>query len=268
MVNPKFIKFLNKSIKKQLKKVINGEPVLTAVGSHIDQYEGFLSTLEAHFLRKAQEYDAHEFVHARVPINNQFFSFMDITVPVVNIKKNSVQGVATFFTEIPYPVNDTYILRPVGLSNKLVPHNSVVKFHTDPRRIIKEGMINSEAINVINNNRKLLKKLNGKRSCLISGLTSSYSCSLDITKYIPGMFTIVPYYNHSILIAKDAGISIESTLNEPRYLIKERYKGLLGVAESIANNPQVGEKVGNFYFDISMKINIPPILKQIKDSAT
>ncbi|UCG68742.1 MAG: hypothetical protein JSV09_13200 [Thermoplasmata archaeon] len=267
MVNQRFIKILNKSIKKQLKKVINGEPAINVVGSHVDQYEGFLATLEAHFLRKAQEYDPHEFVHARVPIKNQYFSYMDITVPVVNIKKNSVQGVATFFTEIPYPINETYILRRVGLSNKLVPHNLVFKYHTDPRKIIKEGLINSEAIKDINNDRKLIKKLKGNDSCLISCLGSDYSATINLAKYPPGMFTIVPYYNHSFLIAKDAGISLEATTNEPRYHIRDRYQALFGVAHCIARKPQVGETVGKFYLDISMRINLPPILEQIKNNA-
>jgi hypothetical protein len=267
MVNQRFIKILNKRIKKELKKVINGDPVITIVGSPEDQYRGFLSALEAHLLGKVQEYDAHEYVHARIPINNQYFSYMDITVPVVNIKKNSVQGVATFFTEVPNPINETYILRSVGLSNKLVPHNLVVNQHIEPKKIIKEGMIKSNAVNSINNDRKLLKNLKGNKACAISCLISSYSATINLTKYPPGMFTIVPYYNHSILIAKDAGRSLEATTNEPRYLLKNRYKALLGVAEYIAKKPQVGKKVGKFYLDISMQINIPPILEQIKNNA-
>ena len=267
MVNPRFIKFFNKRIKKELKKFKSGDPIISSVGSPEGYNQGLLKTLGAHLLRESMQYQAREYVHARIPTKNQYFSFMDITIPTVNVKKNSVQGVATFSTVIPYPVNETYILRPVGFSNELVPHKLVVESRTEPKKVIKEQMIKSGAINAINNDKKLLKKMKGKTICSISGLVSSYSCSIDISKYPPGMFTVVPFYNHSILIAKDAGISLESTINEPRYQLKDRFNALLGVSKYIAENPQAGEIKGRFYLDKSMLISIPPILENIEKQA-
>jgi hypothetical protein len=265
MVNPKFNKFLNKSIKKQLKKVISGDPIIRTAGSSEDQYKGLAQELEARFTAKTLEYQAHEYVHARIPLNNPYFSFMDFTTPVLNIKKKSIQGIATFNTVIPYPVNETYVLRSVGLSNKLIPHSLAIEMKIDPKRIIKEGMIQSKAIIAINKDKKLLKKLKGKTYCNVNtGISSGYVISIDLSKYPPGMFTVVPFYKHSILIAKDTGISLESCPNEPRYYFKDRYEALLGVAKYIAANPQVGITKGRFYLDKSMYISIHSILENIK----
>jgi hypothetical protein len=267
MVNPKFVKFLNKRLKKELKKVIAGDPIISTFGSSDDQYKGLAKQIEARLTAKSLEYQAHEFVHARIPVTNQYFSFMDFTTPVVNVRKSSIQGIATFNTVISYPINETYIFKPAGFAYQLVPHNLVIGRKLEPKRIVKEGMINSKAILAINKDKKLRKKLKGSYYFATGGLFSNYSSSIDLSKYTPGLFTIVPFYNHSILIAKDAGISLEACANEPRYKFKERYEALLGVAKYIAENPQKGVDKGRFYLDRSMYYSISLIIENIQKNA-
>lgn len=259
MVNPRYLKILNKTIKKELKKVIAGDPIITTIGSPESQYKGLIESL----ISSKLEYQAHEFVHAKIPVKNQLFSFIDLTTPVVNIKKSSLQGVATFNTVITYPINETYVLKLAGFSWKLVPHSLAIEKKVEPKKIIKGGMITSKAIMAINSNKKLCKKLKGNHSCSTGGMFSTYTCSIDVNKYPPGMFTIVPYHGHSILIAKDAGINIEACANEPRYHIKDRYEALAGVANYIATHPQTGEIKGKFYLDRSM-FAVIPIIENIK----
>lgn len=254
------MKYFKKRIMKDLKKVISGEPVLNTLGSSDDQSKGFLREFSSHVIPSNYRYEAKEFVHARIPVYDQNFSNVDVIVPVVNIGRKSIQGVATFGAVVPYPVDETY----VHLRFNLVPHSLAIERRVDPKRIVKGNMIRSKAINAINGDKKLIKKLNRKTRCAITGIGSSYICEIDTDKYPPGVFTVVPYYNHTVILAKDAGISVEACPNEPRYDLRKIYEALSGVGGYIAANPQQGKHVGKFYMDIPLNLLLPRLLKDIK----
>jgi hypothetical protein len=140
---------------KQLKGVITQEPFVNPVDPPVDQYKDFMDSIGAITAISPQEYQAHEFVHAKIQVNAQYFSFIDFTAPVVNFRNVSIHGIATFSTVIPYPIDETYVHKPVGFSNKLVPYRLAIERRMKPKRIIKEGMIVSKAVTAINNDKKL-----------------------------------------------------------------------------------------------------------------
>lgn len=267
MVSQKFVMNFNKHIGKELKNVLSGQVSVTPVGSSHDQHKGMGDDLKTYFIPfRTSEYQAQEHIYVRVPVKNQFFSYFDMVAPILNVKHYSVQGIATFVASIPYPVPETFVERMVGFSYKLVPHKLVVDQKEIPKKVIKENRITSNAINRINSDKKLCNKLSASSSCKIpsSHLKTAkiFRIKFDNLEYPAGMFTVVPFKGHSILIAKEAG-AYGAMADKPKYDFKDRYEAFAGVAQHIASNPQQGQKVGSFYMDTSLERIIPPLIQYL-----
>lgn len=268
MVTQKFVDNLNMHIGKELQNVLAGPVTINPIGSTADQFKGLGDELKTAIIpfRKSQ-YDAQEYLFVRIPVRNQFFSYFDMVTPILNVKHYSVQGVASFVTSIRYPVPDTFVERMVGLSYRLLPHKLVVEQKEKPKKVLKGNMITSNAVNSINSDKKLCNKLEGSSDCKIPTshfkTAQIYKIKFDNLEYPAGMFTIVPYHGHSILIAKEAG-DYGAMVDKPKYRIKERYEAFSGVAQYIASSPQAGEQVGKFYMDTPLNLILPPLLQYLK----
>jgi hypothetical protein len=236
------------------------------MGSTADKHKGLADDLKTRFipLRKS-EYEAEEYLFARFPVRGESFSFIDFTAPILNVKGKSVQGIASFVTSIPYPIPETYVQRMVGLKYRLVPHKMVVEQKIKPKQVIKENRITYHAVNNIHNDKKLCNKLQGSYDCKVQKpLSKSYfKIKMDPFEYPPGMFSIVPYYSHTIIIAKEAG-EYGASVDSPRYNFKERYEAFSGVAKQIATYPKKGEQVGKFYMDSTLEIVLLPLLEHLR----
>ncbi len=262
MVSQKFINNLTVLIKKQLKEIINGSIKIRAVGTPADQEP---SRLEFGNIR----YTPQEFLFARIPVIGPYITYIDFATPILNFRGKSVQGIASFVTTIPHPIAETYVERGVGLSTKLLPHKLVVEQGIKPKKVIKNKMITSQAINSINNDTRLRVKFLPSSSCKIDSDffgTDSFKINLDTFEYPPGMFTIVPYYGYSILITKEAG-KWGAEVNKPNYGFKERYDAFYGVAKYISSYPEEGELEGKLYMDSTLNIILPRLLKYIRNKS-
>lgn len=266
MVSQKFVHNLNLYAGKKLKNVLTGPLSIQPLGSAADKHKGLTDDLKTRLIPfRKSEYEAEEYLYARIPLRGEYFSFIDFATPILNVKGKSVQGIASFVTSIPYPVPETYVQRMVGLKYRLVPHKLVVEQNLKPKQVIKDNMIAFQAVNAIHTDKKLCNKLQGSYDCKVQKpLSKSYfKIKMDPFEYPPGMFTIVPYYGHSILIAKEAG-DYGASVDSPRYRFNERYEAFSGVAKQIAATPQKGEDVGKFYMDSTLEIVLPPILNHLK----
>jgi len=265
MVTKKFVDELIKTINKELKDILTTQPNIQMLGIPQDQYRGIRDDLKTAFipLRKSK-YDAQditEFLFARIPVNNPHFQFMDFITPVMNIKTESFQGVGTMITSVPYPVPETFVERCGWGHSSLLPHSLVVDQQLPQKTILKKNMITTKAVNAINADKKLRKRIPNNRSC--NG-PSNTSYKLVIEKdYPPGTFSIVPYKGHSVLIMKDTGSMFGILANHPIYLFKHYYEAFGGVADHLARFPEQGEEVGRFYMDSSLEHILPPLLSYL-----
>jgi len=259
---------LGSSLAKELSSNIVGSPQLRTTGSTADQYKGLGDELMTRFIPFAKsEYKAEQFLIATVQTNDPYLEYFDFVTPVVNVQGKSVQGVASFVAAIPYPVSDTFVLRMVGLSHKLVPHSLVVEQGMKPKQVLKGGKITSRAIQAINKDKLVNRALYSMGSCKVmdTGLSNKfYKVSFDHFKYPPGFFTIVPYKGFSLLIAKEAG-GFGAQVDSPSYNFKMRFTALAGVARYLATYPEEGEeKVGTFYLDSSLKAVLPGLVDMME----
>ena len=268
MVSQQFSNTIYSNITKDLKKVIAQSPEIRTLGSSEDQYKGLKESLKTKFTPfKSDSYEAQEYLFARIHVNDPNFQFFDFITPVLNIKEKSVQGIATFVTAIPHPVPETFVLRGIVLAPNLLPHSLLVDQGIKEKAILKQGMITSKAVNAINKDKKLRKRLRGAFYCQVrhSAISKKYfKLDFKVNNYPPGMFTVVPYHGHTILIAKDAGKNMDSYVNKPAYSFKHRYEAFSGVARYLASHPEQGEEEGVFYPDTSMSFVLGPLLEHLK----
>ncbi len=266
MVSQIFVDNLYKHIQKQLKDVLAGTPMIQPLGSTEDKYKGLGDSLKTAVIPfRKSTYQAEEYLHVRIPVRGQHFSFIDFATPILNVKEKSVQGIASYATSIPYPIPETYVQRMVGLKYRMLPHKLIVDQKMKPKKVLKGNMIKSNSVNSINADKKLCNKLQGSWECKVhKGLSKAYyKIEMDFLEYPPGMFTMVPYHGNTILMAKEAG-EYGARVNVPKYSFKDRYEAFLGVARNIASTPQTGEQVGKFYMDQTLDIILPPLLESLK----
>ena len=267
MVSRQFVEKLNEKIHEDLGDVMTEEPDIQIMGSGRDQYKGLGDELKTRFIPfRRSEYQAEEYLFARISVEAEAISFFDFITPVVNIKGKTVQGVSSFVTYVPYPIPETFVQRMVGLSYQMVPHELVVTQGMKPKHVIKQEMIESDAINGINADKDLSNKLRGSDSCKVADTGFSnkvYKAKMDAFNYPPGMFTIVPFKGNSILIAKEAG-EWGAKVDRPLYHFKERFEALAGVGSYVAYYPEEGEvDVGKFYMDSSLALVLSPLLEYL-----
>jgi hypothetical protein len=237
------------------------------MGTPSDQHKGMGDDLKTSLIPfRKSEYQAQEYLFIRIPVRDEHFSFFDFTTPILNIKGKSIQGVASYVTSIPYPIPETFVERQVGLSYRLLPHRLIVEQKNKPKHVIKKNMITTRSVNAINTDKQLCNYLEGNYSCKVDAGSFSkkiYKIKINILEYPPGMFTLIPYHGHTIMIAKEAG-TWGSVADKPGYAFGERYNAFSGVAKKIASAPEVREPIGKFYMDSTLDILLPPMLEYIK----
>jgi len=265
-----FLGELMNDVNKELGDVLAGPPQWRPIGSGADQHKGIGDDLKTAVIPfRKSSYRAEEWIYMRVPLKDPLVTYFDFIAPVLNIKDVSVQGVGTFVTHLPIPCKETYVERMVGLSYKLLPHGLVVEQGLKPKEVIKGGMITSAAINAINDDKSVTRELDGNRSCEVPGgiiSTKKYQVSFDSYNYPGGMTTVVPYYNCTVIITRDAG-SATAMADKPRYDFKRRFNAFRGIANALAAHPEWGELEGKFYVDESLEMLLPPILSYLKSAA-
>lgn len=270
MVSQKFIENLKKKIREELKDSLNGKPYIVPYGEGEDQWKGLGEDLKTSLIPfRKTTYEAAEYLYARINLNDDYLSFMDFVTPVINVKGKSIQGVATFLTYIEAPIPETYVLRLVGLKEKLLPHEWVVNQGYKPKEIIKNEWIDCDSVNGMNADKDLQLTICGNHTKKIDapGFSSKqYKISIDYLNYPPGMLTVVPYKGHSFIIAKDAGDWF-SKVDAPSYPFKKRLDALSTIASYIYTYPDdggdEGEWTGQLYPDTSMLHSLLPLIKHI-----
>lgn len=265
MVSQKFMQNLLKSINKDFKGKLSQPPHIQILGTPEDTYKGAMDEVKTFFIpfRKSNYStdDAQEFVFARIFVQDRHFSYFDFVTPVLNIKEKSLQGIGTFIAIVPNPIPETYVERSTMFAHQLVPHQLAVEKGLKVKEILKKKMITSDAINAINEDKWLRKRLNGFRS---SDGPSDTKYKLKIRKdYPPGTFTVIPYYGHSIILIKDTGSAFSVPIDYPIYTFKFRYEGLSGVAKYLAKYPERGQEIGPMYVDEALEAVLPYILKDL-----
>lgn len=269
MATQKFLDALNKHITKSLKKKITGPPQIWTVGSDADQHVS-LSLKERISLSVNKEglsYQFREFVIARMPLDHRCLRSIDMIIPVLNIKKQSIPGIATFGTCIPFTVPETFVLRSTILGGKnLVPYNLAVHQKLDMKTIVNGNMIECEAINRINADKKLCKKLKGNILCILSAGFKQYHIQVSAIdgafNYPMGMFSIVPFHGNSLIFSVDSGEVNRARGNSPYYPLSDRLNAIAGVANYIARYPEKGEEVGEMDIDKDTAILLSNFVKE------
>ena len=270
MVSQRFVAQLVSNVSKQLKKVISRPPEIQTYGSSEDQQvsKGLLESLGRSIVGGSTSYSAQEYVLMRVHVNDPHLEYFDFITPTINVRGKSVQGIATFSAVTPYPVPETFVLRGIIFTPSLYPYELVVNQKIAEKKILKGGMIRSAAINAVNADKKLRKKLRGSDNCQVQEGSFSkkyFKLNFDVVNYDPGMFTVFPYHGYSVMIAKEAG-GFSAEMDKPRYDFKSRYESFSGIAYHIANNPEHGAKAeGVMVPDLSINLSLGPLLKAIKD---
>ncbi len=269
MVSEKFINNLEKLIGKRLKRVVTRSPTFKTFGSADDQPKGPGDDLATKFIPLSKsEYSAREYLMATIPVNDPNLSAFHLATPILNVKKTSVQGVATFMAVVPYPVPETFIERmAIRQSHRLLPHDLVARGITY-KDILDQNMIHYPAVLNINRDKKLCKALAGSLQCdvEVGGLSSSvYKVKLDYEDLVSGVFTIVPYQGSTLLISKEAG-QFGAKADSPRYDLAARFAALSGVASHITAHPQANHEVGAIYADASIELLLSQV--RIPDPST
>ena len=249
MVTEKYIENLTKQITKHLGKVARGPPSFSSGGDETGQAK---AVQEAGLFGKSG-YQAQEYLLTKIPVDNSHFQDFYISLPILNIGNKSVSSVTTFAVSIPYQVPETFVEQVAAglLSFRMVPHDMVFVDDVSARQVIKQKLITYPPINALNGDKKLRKLIHGKERAYVKVglLGDDLVIKYDAIEYKTGMFTIVPFNNDTLLIAKDAGLS-SAKGNSPRYDLFKRYQAMAGVAQLIAEQPQSGQEVGALYPDI------------------
>ena len=132
--------------------MMNGECYIQTLGQNQNLYRPSSLNALSYFpvvgtFTPSTKYSAQEFLFIRTPLRNNFMSFMDFICPIANLRENSIPGVATFMTYIPYPIPETFVERSSGfLKYKLMPHSLAVDKNIPPKQITKESLIKSKAV--------------------------------------------------------------------------------------------------------------------------
>ena len=253
MVSQNFVLTLNKCINKNLKDIIRGEVQMLTHGSNIAYEKNFLPFYSA-------TYTAHEYLQAIIPVNDPHLNEIHFVTPVLNVGKDSVQGIATFLAHVPYTITETYVERMVGISSKLLPYDLIVNKGMKPKEVIKGNLIKSKAILSINNDQSLNPYLYASNDGSVTAYKQKYK--FDLRNYPPGSMTVVPYNGHTLIIIKDAGGW--AVVDNPSYMFSSRFKGLSGVAKYIAMYPEESNNnVGVIHTDNSMNILSQTVLNKI-----
>ena len=273
MVSLRFVDYLTKSVTKQLKKVISAPPDIQFYGSNedLEPSRGIMETIGRAVVGEEEAvYIAREYVAMRIHVNDPYLEYFDFITPVLNIRGRSIQGVATFSAVTPNPIPETFMLRGFIFAPSLYPYELLVNQEIPEKTILKEKMIDSAAINCVNAHKKLRKKLRGNLTCIIHHGTfnrSRFAFTVNTARHVPGLFSVTPYHDYSVMIAKDAG-ELSSEVDAPRYDFKSRYESFSGVAYHIGKNPEYGEEPeGILHRDKSMELSIGPLLKAIRVEA-
>lgn len=269
MVSPEFFAGLNSHLTREFKDVLAGQIYFSKLGTSEDQYKGLGDELKTALIPfRKSEYEAQEYLFARIPLRDPNVTFIDMIIPVLNVSGKSIQGIATFITFVPQPIPETFIERMTGYEYRLVPHSLAIERNEDPQQIIVSNMITSKAVNGMNFDKVFLKNLHGSTKCkLQEGFSSrSYTVQFNCEEYPPGMFTIVPFYGNSIMIAKDAG-DWKAMVDSPWYGSNGRYLAFSTAAKYIAQNPEPGVQVGQFYIDGATRLGLLPTLDYLKRAA-
>jgi hypothetical protein len=266
MASQMFLANMNQMIHKELKGVLAQAPDIRVLGSTEDQYAGLGESLKTALVPFAStSYEAAEFVYVGLQLNDQDVPTMHFAAPVLNIKDKSVPGVGVFVSAVTAPSAETYVERMVGFKYQLLPLN-LVKTGKKYKAIIKEGLIRSQAVNMINSDKKLCNKLEGARSQDVAKPFPGrgyYKISFDYDNYPGGMFCVVPFKGKSVLIARDAGTT-KSKVDRPVWGWKDRFGAFKGVASALRNNPdQAAFADGQFFVDTTLEIALPPVLASI-----
>lgn len=268
MVNQFLWNNLQSLIHKEIGSKLHEPPNIWMAGNPADQHQGYGRDLATALIPFAsQSYTAQEFIQGRLTFNDDTIFYVDFFAPIVNIKGKSVQGVATFVTSIPHTCAETYVERKVGLmTSNLLPHSLVVGKGLKPKEVSKQGMVQSKAINAVNENPKLRDLLRGSASSTVRPYTlarSHYTIEFPGSDYPGGMFSVVPFHGDTVMIARDAGAS-DQVVNEPRWGFAARFAAFKGVARSLMKYPEKGETMGKFYMDAPLQALLPPILEGIQ----
>jgi hypothetical protein len=270
MVSNKFVSNLVNNVNREMGDLLAGQVQWHPIGAGTDQYKGVGDDLKTALIPfRKSSYKAEEYIYLRVPLKDPLVTYFDFVAPVLNIKDVSVQGVGTFVTHIPIPCKETYVERMIGLGYKLVPHNLVVDQGRKPKEVVKGGMITSAAINAINEDKSVNRTLCGNMSRDVPGgiiSSKTYQIKFDGFGYPGGMTSVVPYYNCTVLTARDAGSS-GAMADSPSYDFKGRVDAFRGIANALNANPEWGELEGKFYMDEPLEMLLPPILSYLKSAA-
>jgi len=278
MASEKFVRNLQTSIVKRLKKVIAGPIEVQVHGTDQDlekEQKGFSSMSKWLKEEPPKLYSAQEYLSVRVPVRDSNLSSFHVALPVFNLKGKSYQGIATFGARGPYSISETHVLRNIFLSGqRLFPFSLVVEKEIAPRKLAKSKRLRSRAAQAINNDRKLCRLLSGETTCSVySGLSTNFTLMIPGQNHPMGMFSVVPYKGHSLLLAKDAGISghdfltTDAKVDSPVYAFEKRFKALSGVAAHIMANPKPGKNTGKFSPDKGTVVLLKRFMEEIGEAS-
>lgn len=268
-MNQYFLTGVHANIGNQLLNVLSAPPYVKVMGSDA----GLEATTAAKALAyvvpfKGIKYSAQEFVFARMQLRDPLIKYIDFVAPVLNVEGHSIQGVGTFMTHVPFSTTDSYVKELAGFRDMLMP-TSLIEQSVSPKQAIKQNMITSAAVNAINEDKKLCKKLHGNhyRRVEMGGLShTSYEVSFDFINYPGHMFYTIPYKGSTVMIARNAGEK-KARINYPDWGFFDRFSAFLGVAHHLSEHKEPERHPGKFHMDMPLAFMLPDLLHQLDSEA-
>jgi hypothetical protein len=259
MVNQKFLYNLNKSIKKRMKKIINGEPVVRIGGEVIDHYKGLLSTLRVTLVPFAKEtYEASEWIYGFIPVRHNLLPKLYFQIPILNVKGKNIPGIANFGALSPYPVKETYVATSARrLTNYLLPWSVVSDGAVERKQAFMNKMQWTPFVEAVNTDKRCVKALQGGG---IYNEAGNFRTSVDHSR-LEGTFQIMPYKGKTIMLVQDAGYG---NIDKPGFHFDKRHSDFALVAAKIQTYREKGEEIGQPMINISNALMVKEMITDSK----
>lgn len=258
MANLKFLRNLDNNIRKRMKKIINGIPVIQVGGEAMDHYKGLLSTLKVTLVPFAKEsYQATEWAYGYVSVKHSLLPKLYFQIPILDVKGKNIPGVGNFGVLCPYPVKETYVSTSARrLTNYLLPWSVISDGSVERKQAFLKKMRWTPFVEAVNTDRQCVKAINGGG---IYNEAGYFKTSIDHTRP-EGLFQIMPYKGKAIMLLQDAGFG---DIDKPWFCYEKHHSNFALVAAKIQTFREKGEEIGQPMINISNALMIKDMINDV-----
>ena len=127
-MNPRFLESFHECVQRELGPHLGGPPAVFQAGVATDQYRGLGNAIAVKLFQVGDAgYRPTEFLYGNVPVRNPTLPYLFFQVPVLDIKGNSIPGVAHLAAVVNAPISGTIVAPQVGWRNHYLPFAALAR---------------------------------------------------------------------------------------------------------------------------------------------